>query len=126
MIRQSFSTNAVSSPLVRGFAQRRKLWEEHERKWLDAGKVAKAIYELPDEIPPGRFFTQIINGNLVAFRNVRNDYDGLNFLHLPPVTDQADQGPVERWSIPPFTFKFAAFIVYAPDSVLAIAERGGR
>ena len=81
----------------------------------------KATHELPDELPPDRRFTQILDGNLIAFCDLPDD--SLTFLRLPPVTGQRS---VERWSTPPFPFSVKAFAAYTPDNILAIAEDGRR
>ena len=59
-------------------------------------------------------------------RNVLASYympeDGLDFLRIPSVTSRQR---VDKWSIPPFSFRILAFAVYFPENILAVAEESG-
>ena len=98
-------------------AQRRKLCEEHKRKWSSAGRVVKTTHKLPDELISEGGFNMTLGRNLIAFL-ARWD-DSCCFLRLPPVTSR---NPVEWWSAPLFPFNVPVFDVYPPDNILAIAE----
>ena len=116
--RDLFSAGLVENPCSPcDFAQRRKACEEHERKWSDAGRVEKAIHELPEGSSLGVYPT-ILGRNLIALRNTQN-VGGLTFLRFPPVTSVS---PIERWRIPPLPFELRHFAVYPPDNILAVAE----
>ena len=107
--------------LTRNFSQRRKLCEEYERKWSNAGRVVLAVHELPDDLSPQRHTISTHGGDIITSHSIG---DGcLRFLRLPPVTSQL---PIKRWSIPPFPFNVKAFAVYPPDSILAVAEEKER
>jgi len=122
-----YKRNLLSAGLVENphslcdFSQRRKLCEEYERKWSNAGRVVLAVHELPDDLSPQRHTISTHGGDIITSHSIG---DGcLRFLRLPPVTSQL---PIKRWSIPPFPFNVKAFAVYPPDSILAVAEEKER
>ena len=119
--RDLFSAGLVENPYGPcDFARRRKAYEEHERKWSDAGKLEKAIHELPEEPSHGLYIT-VLGRNLIALHNTQN-VGCLTFLRLPPVMSVK---PIERWSIPPLPFEIRFFAVYLPDNILAVTEEKG-
>ena len=116
--RDLFSAGLVENPYGPcDLAQRRRAYEEQERRWSDAGRAEKAIHKLPEEPPYGPHLTAL-GRNLIALRNMLN-VGGITFLRLPPVTSAK---PIERWSIPSLPFKFRFFAVYPPDNILVVTK----
>jgi len=103
------------------FARRQKLFEDHERKWSNAGTVARAVHKLPKGLSFERRFTTIHGKNLISSHGARDS--GLNFLRLSSATIRK---PIECWSIPSLPFGFEVYAVYPPDSILAVAEEKER
>ena len=104
------------------FAQRRKAYEEYERKWSDAGSSVRAIHKLPEKISPKIHPTMALGRNLIALRGTPN-VGSLTFLRLPPATSAK---PIERWYIPPLPFELNVFAAYPPDNILAVTEAKNR
>lgn len=116
--RDVFSAGLMENPCVLcDFAQCRKLCEEHERKWSNAGRVVDTIREVPEGLIFREHSTTIINDTLVAF--LSRGANNLGFFRVPPVTSRK---PIEGWKIPPFPFDIKAFAVYPPENILVVAE----
>ena len=116
--RDLFSAGLAENPRnPSDFTRCRKLYEEHRRKWSNAGRVVKTIYELPEELIAEEYFVTTPGWNLIAFR--RMEGGTLSFLHLPSTTSQR---PTEQWTIPPFPFSVNVFAIYPPDNLLVVAE----
>jgi len=114
--RDLFSSGLVENPCSPcDFAQRRKLCEEHKRKWSSVGKAVMTVHESPRELK--QHSATVRGRNLIALRNFR--HNSLHFLRLPSV---ANRKPIEWWSIPTFPFRLRVFAVYLPDSILVAAE----
>ena len=99
------------------FTQRRRLYEEHERKWSSAGRVVKTTHKLPDEITSEGASDVILDRNLVNF--LAPGGNGYRFLRLPSI---ASRNPVEWWSTLLYPFSVDLFDIYPPDDILAVAE----
>ena len=116
--RELFSAGLIENPRNPcDFAQHRKLYEEHERKWSYPARVVKTIHELPKELLLQQHFISIPGWSLIAYRNIEDG--NLSFVHLPPAMSQR---PIEWWRIPPLPFSVEVFAVYPPDNLLAVTE----
>ena len=113
--RDLFSASLVENHCVPcDFAQRRKLCEEHKRKWSGEGRVVKTVHGSPGGLlPPTRIFCR----DLVASRSARDN--GLHFFRILPGRSKES---IEQWSIPPLPFNIRAFAAYSPNNVLVVAE----
>ena len=122
--RDLFSAGLVETPCSPSdLFQRRKLCQEFQRKWSDAGRAVRAIHKLPKELSLERSSRTIHGSNLIAFRNTTLGGGSLSFVRLPPVTSQL---PIEWWNISPFPPSIGAFSPHLSDNILAVAEVNGR
>ena len=116
--RELFSVGLIENPRKPcDFTQRRKLCKEHKRKWSNAGRVAKTIHELPEELSLEQHLTTTLGWGLIAYCNTEDG--SLSFLRPPPVMSQK---PIEWWTIPPYPFSLKVFVAYPPDDILVVAE----
>jgi len=75
--------------------ERRKLCEEHTRKWSDAATIVKSTYILPSDKFFHRDYPMALGKNMVVSDSTPNG--GLDFLYIPPV---ASRNPINGWTIP--------------------------
>lgn len=116
--RDLFSAGLIENPRnLCDLVQRRKLCEDHERRWSNAGRVVKTVYEFPEGVDLHRYYITTLGWGIIPYHNTADG--SLSFLRPPPVTSQK---PTEWWSIPPFPFSLEFFAAYPPDDLLVVAE----
>ena len=97
--------------------QRRKLCEEHERKWSNSRRTAKMVHKLPEELISQWSYTTTLSRNLVISPSSWDN--SLILLRIPPVMGRKS---IEWWNTPPFADTIMAFAAYPPNNILAVAE----